>query len=417
MLIPPSSQEKIGWTLGILLLFVSNYYMQEQFNLVYRSLQVAAFLSVLLYSNLARCVFSPHFIPLFVGLVVLLFLILIQHGDLLLREYFLTYLRGCFLFVLGFCLCKNANWRNYAVMSVLLGLALVAAFDSVRIILGDGIGASRAYIASLLDQGFEVSARGRSLIIDKYIYHVPAMVFFSILSFSLYDLKFKWKVLALLLQGSIFLGVLLSSWLLGYILLFAGLALIIYLAPLSRKYRKFFIPVLIGLGFIVLFIGYYTATSTEVGESNFNRDRIVLLVSGFTSGNFELINEASGGRFDLYRESLTSFISSPILGTGFFFASWDAGGHSSFFDFLAYGGLLGGVPLLAIPLVWTALAYKNYRRTRNWFTTAAFASIFLFCVGSVINPYYLTTTMITFPIFLLGGMISGTYYYGRNRRI
>lgn len=410
--------EKLYWTAGILLLFVSNYFMQQHLNIVYRLLQLCAIGGVIFYRDFFKTLFTRYMLFLYAGGFILFFFMLGNHGDYLLREYTLIFFRGCFVFMLGFSACKNLRWRTAVIAGLLVGLTLVASYDVFRIITSGGIGASRGEIAAALSSDVTtlMGSGGRNVIIDKFIYHMPQLSLAFFLCFALYGISFKWRMAALCMQGVLILAIATSTWMAAYVLIIAGGICFFWYAPVFERIKKLKIPILVVGGLICFFTAYTVMTQTAVGDSNKNRERMELIKRGLGNKDMESLDQASGGRLMLMMDSWSGFEKAPFFGNGFYLMSFEVGGHSSLFDMLSYAGIFGGVTLLSIPIFWLFIARKNHKRDPSWFTTACILCILVFLVGCLINPYYLTTTILTFTIFLVGGLTCGTHYYVRRKR-
>lgn len=109
------------------------------------------------------------------------------------------------------------------------------------------------------------------------------------------------------------------------------------------------------------------------------------------------------GRLNLYKDSLTTFISNPIFGLYNPFKiitnpNYTVGGHSGWLDFLAYYGLFSGIPLF-LSLGLTVKHHLTFFKNCGYFKYILTVYIFVFIYG-FINPI-LDIYEIGFAVFFL----------------
>lgn len=179
-----------------------------------------------------------------------------------------------------------------------------------------------------------------------------------------------------------------ASYTTSLLLLFIGTMI----AVMIKGKKSFTFSIILGSLFILLFpkeiIGYFLIDVANLFESNnVLSTKFLDLAQGFISESF---GTQTSGRAQLYLSSLETFLRNPLFGIyGPFGDAFNSkvGGHSGWFDILAYYGLFGSLPLFAV-------IYLNFRKQLKFYSN---------------HPYYrfLLTAQI---LFILFGFINPVIY-------
>ena len=115
--------------------------------------------------------------------------------------------------------------------------------------------------------------------------------------------------------------------------------------------------------------------------------------------NYGKAGDQTQGRFDLYIQSLETFLSSPIFGIN---EDDNLGGHSIFFDRLALLGLVGFVPLVLFLYYYIKYVLKKLSKAVKPYCLFGFFSfITLACLKNIFGFEYLAISLLIMPLTCL----------------
>jgi len=206
---------------------------------------------------------------------------------------------------------------------------------------------------------------------------------FPILRARLFPVKNK--IIIFISAISILLMLLRASYATSLMILFFGLILILVV-----KNRFTFIFLIIMSTILCLLIPQTAIGDFLLSIANLFKDNNILNQKFVDLAQFILNNSTegqTGTRINLYLSSLQTFLSNPLFGIyGPFGNSTNAkvGGHSGWFDLLAYYGLFTAIPLFLT-------LFYNYRKHRQFYKRTQFSSFvitiyLLFIIFGFINP-------------------------------
>lgn len=227
---------------------------------------------------------------------------------------------------------------------------------------------------------------------------VYSAVFISILLLyfvmnKLKGIKKIYKYFSLFVYLMISTMIVSASYATSLLLLFIGTFLVITI----RGRRSFIFGILLTILILLLFpkelIGFFLIDIAKV--FNFNQvisTKFLDLAQMFID---DAVGSQTSGRFQLYLTSFETFIKNPLFGIYGPFGdnfNTEVGGHSGWFDLLAYYGLFGSMPLFIS-------IFLNFRKQLRFYTN---------------HPYfrYLLTTQVLFIIFGFINPITYIYQVG-----
>lgn len=194
-----------------------------------------------------------------------------------------------------------------------------------------------------------------------------------------------YKYLCLVVYLGISIMLISASYATSLLLLFAGTLLVFII----RGKRSLIIGIVLAIFIILLLpkevIGYFLIDIARLFETNeVIRSKFLDFAQGFVS---ESIGSQTSTRGQLYLVSLETFLKNPLFGIyGPFGNAFNAqvGGHSGWFDLLAYYGLFGSLPLFAV-------IFLNFRKQLKFYSNHSYYRILLiaqilFIMFGFINP-------------------------------
>lgn len=210
-----------------------------------------------------------------------------------------------------------------------------------------------------------------------------AIVYTFIWNRNLFSLKYN--ILMVFAIVVIFLMILKASYATSLLITFCGVLLILFI---SNKFT-----LMTTLLFTMLFIPFISESFIAnffLEVANFFRGNPILkgkftdLASAFL---YSSLGGQTGNRFDLYVSSLKVFLENPIFGIYGPFGNQDAklvGGHSGWFDLLAYYGLFTSVPLYIAMYYNFKIQFSLFKKSKlHFYLTILYFLIFVF---GLINP-------------------------------
>lgn len=412
----------IFWFSGLLWLFLCNYRWSTSFRPLYVAAQVLTFGSAFLFCrDSIKILFQSRYtLFMWLSLIVLFIYYYFDHGDSLLKDSLTVLMRGFVLFVLGYSISSNSRFRRIAIWLMLISFVIVALNDLSNI----GItttGFTRKSMARMAtDAGLEQQLQSLGFAVNPMILlmvsHFPQLTFMVFLSCGLYDAPngkiIKNMLLVLPLQFVLLISIIQSTWAASIMLFLIGICLMFIIRPVIRRENHLFKIVMTGLLLLILIFSYHHATSFQLGDSKGKGEQIQNIITGFMSLDFNKIKQnltsSSGDRVQLAGNSIEGFFKAPFIGNGYYRYSAVGGGHSSIFDTLCYGGIIAGIPILAILLTWLYYAIFNYRYgSKNWMHVSVLIYVALYIIGSLFNPYFLRSYLLDIPFFFVGGLLCG----------
>ncbi len=201
---------------------------------------------------------------------------------------------------------------------------------------------------------------------------------------------FKYKLLnpiaSLIILLYIFFVILLSHFTMA-LLYFIPLTIVLFIGKLSSKKLYSLATIFVFLAIILrVLIGNIAFEVADNVEDTAYNQRLIYI--GYVLNGYEIsdtLNRTSGGRLELYSQSLNSFRNNWITGT------WDpteSGGHSFVFDNLATFGLLGLFSIILYMTQIFRLFIKKYNHKKLY--PYVLLTFILSIITSVANPKFFT---------------------------
>ncbi|NRD76331.1 hypothetical protein HPT25_02370 [Bacillus sp. BRMEA1] len=176
-----------------------------------------------------------------------------------------------------------------------------------------------------------------------------------------------------------------ASYTTSLLLLFIGIIFVLFIKGKLGIISSVILLILFFLLFSSQVIGYFLINAAHLFENNqVINSKLLDLAQGFVGGG---VGSQTSGRGHLYLASLETFLKNPLFGIyGPFNNSLNSevGGHSGWFDLMAYYGLFGSLPLFGVIFLQFKKQLKYY--SNHPYQQVILAAQIIFIVLGFINP-------------------------------
>lgn len=349
---------------------------------------------------------SPVFVVFFAGaLLYLSFELFFGNLAGLGGSDWIFFIRAIPFLFLGILLGKDIKLMSkvLALNMIFLGLVSIKIIATVDFdfVSREGLAISLIGDAEIV----RIIGGGAGDILDDFIMFFPYMTFSLIpLPLVLRDLDKPWKISTILSAVIIALALFLSTWTAPILITLIWITLYAITSGVLFTPKYLILSAL----FLVILAGFYFAASilltVDVDERFRVFQRVNNIIGALFSGHFfDVVNENSGGRWNLNLLSLKSFLESPLFGTTLSGGFAPVGGHSAIFDNLARYGIIGSTFILGVVFVPLVHAVRWFKRAkREPVFQLALVYLVTLIIGCFFNPYLGTSYIDQMTFVVIG---------------
>lgn len=404
----------IAYLFFLIALFTfSSYKLQYPYHLLYRTFLLCSLLTIIQVKIFGKILLTRYLLWLYISVFVLGLYWLAGHGDEKGFESLKIFIYAIPFFLMGLRIGISDAKVCFQVFVGLILIILAGFALKDILIIGKSafLGLDRSLLAYYISKGDEAA----------FIMHYPTLSAATLLSCGLYEIKSNFvKVLVIGCQSILVYNIIVSTWTGATLLIIFGISGILLFIQKEIRLnltRAVFITFMAIVALVVVFNLVGMATH---GRGKVQAKRISNIIEGVLNPHeiMDVLDDNSGGRISLAKGSISSFVGSPIIGVGprYHVTGSTGGGHSFVFDTFAYYGLLGGVPIMTMILMWiNAGIYNCLHRRNSWSNIAATVVMISTFIGCFYNPYLLHSRL-DYLFFFAGGFICGQRYTSTHKK-
>lgn len=385
-------------------LILSNYWLINQFNVIYRNIFVCLIFLCLFVPQARVSFLSLTGIGILSFAAILALMLFAGHGDRLV--YSLSSLgKNMPFFSVGYLLANRQSVFRRLLIAPILMIYSILGIQYTNTISGVNV-TSRLEVATFFADD------PRSMVVSL-ITHFPTMVLVFILSIAMFSEKNRVVLFFSLCSAGLLLWqVFFSFWTSPQLMLVFGF--IVAFIQLICK-RSVSVELKLNSLFVIVLLTAFVAVGVALMEQSGQAgERVIERGVGFLSAIFQsdsiiVMDYHSAGRLSRIVESLNVFSDNLFFGNGDYW--WQgAGGHSLWFDSLAKYGLIGSLPLFLFAVSSLFYSWRNYNSLNaEWIDYALMIFLSVWFFSAFLNPYLFGRP--GYFIFLAIGMVTGRYKF------